>query len=142
VERVIIDTNLYVDWLNEGRHETVLFQRETVKYLSAVVLMELSAGAFSVRDRKLVQEVKSAFARVGRILVPSFTTYEEAGDVLRRLQESRGYTMASAYALTNDVLIALSALSIGATVITQNERDFVAIESIRSFKLVVVPQSL
>ena len=135
MERVVIDTNIYVDWLNEWRHEAALFRREAVKYLSAVVLMELSAGAFSARDRRLVQEVTSAFAKAGRILLPTVTIYEEAGDVLRRLQESRGYTVASAYGLVNDVLIALSARSIGATVITQNERDFVAIQTIRPFKL-------
>lgn len=139
MERVVIDTNVYVDWLNEGQHEAVLFQREAVKYLSAVVLMELSAGAFSTRDRRLVREVTSAFAKVGRILVPTVANYEEAGDVLRRLQESRGYTVATAYGLVNDVLIALSARSIGATVITQNERDFVAIQTIRPFKLALVP---
>lgn len=141
MERVVIDTNIYVDWLNEGQHEVVLFQREAVKYLSAVVLMELSAGAFSARDRRLVREVTSAFAKVGRILVPAVAIYEEAGDVLRRLQESRGYTVASAYGLVNDVLIALSARSIGATVITQNERDFVAIRSIRPFKLALAPHA-
>jgi len=140
MERLVIDTNVYVDWLNDGRHEAVLFQREAVKYLSAVVLMELSAGAFSVRDRRLVQEVTSAFAKVGRILAPTVSIYEEAGEVLRRLQQFRGYTMASAYGLTNDVLIALSARSIGATVITQNERDFVAIQTIRPFKMALVPQ--
>ena len=141
MERIVIDTNVYVDWLNEGQHEAILFQREAVKYLSAVVLMELSAGAFSTRDRRLVREVTSAFAKVGRILVPSVTIYEEAGDVLRRLQESRGYTVASAYGLVNDVLIALSARSIGATVITQNERDFVAIQTIRPFKLALAPHA-
>lgn len=141
MERVVIDTNIYVDWLNKGQHEAILFRREAVKHLSAVVLMELSAGAFSARDRRLVREVTSAFAKVGRILVPPVTIYEEAGDVLRRLQESRGYTMASAYGLANDVLIALSARSIGATVITQNERDFVAIQTIRPFKLALAPQT-
>lgn len=141
MERVVIDTNIYIDWLNEGRHEAVLFQREAIKYLSAVVLMELSAGTFSVRDRKLVQEVKSAFAKVGRILVPTFAIYEDAGEVLRRLRQSRHYSLASAYGLVNDVLIALSARSIGATVITQNERDFVAIQTIRPFKMALAPQT-
>ena len=141
MERVVIDTNVYVDWFNEGQHEAIFFQREAVKYLSAVVLMELSAGAFSARDRRLVREVTSAFAKVGRILVPTVAVYEETGDVLRRLQESRGYTVASAYGLVNDVLIALSARSIGATVITQNERDFVAIRSIRPFKLALAPHA-
>jgi predicted nucleic acid-binding protein len=139
MERIVIDTNVYIDWMNEGRHETILFQREAVKYLSAVVLMELLAGAFSLGDRRLVQEVTSAFAKVGRILAPTASIYEEAGDVLRRLQTTRGYTMASAYGLTNDVLIALSARSIGATVITQNEQDFVAIQTIRPFKMALVP---
>ena len=141
MERIVIDTNVYVDWLNEGQHEAILFQREDVKYLSAVVLMELSAGAFSARDRRLVREVASAFAKVDRILLPTVTIYEEAGDLLRRLQESRGYTVASAYGLVNDVLIALSARSIGATVITQNERDFVAIQTIRPFKLALAPHA-
>jgi predicted nucleic acid-binding protein len=45
--------------------------------------------------------------------------------------------MPTAYGLVNDVLIALSARSIGASVITQNERDFAAIRSARPFKLVV-----
>jgi len=142
MDRVVIDTNVYVDWLNEGRYEAVIFQREAVKHLSAVVLMELAAGAFSARDRRLVREVASAFAKVGRILVPTAAIYEEAGEVLRRLQEPRGYTMASAYGLANDVLIALSARSIGATVITQNERDFAAIQAIRPFKLLLVPESV
>ena len=138
MQRVVIDTNVYIDWIKEGQYEAVLFQRDSVKYLSAVVIMELSAGAFSVRDRRLVREVTSAFAKVGRILAPTVSIYEDAGEVLRRLQESQGYTMASAYGLVNDVLIALSARSVGAVVITQNERDFEAIQAIRSFKLAVV----
>jgi hypothetical protein len=27
MQRVVIDTNLYIDWLNEGQHEDVPFQR-------------------------------------------------------------------------------------------------------------------
>jgi predicted nucleic acid-binding protein len=64
--------------------------------------------------------------------------YQEAGEVLFQLQESLGYTMASAYGLANDVLIALSARFIGAVVITQNKRDFAAIQKIRPFKLTIV----
>ena len=45
--------------------------------------------------------------------------YQEAGEVLRRLQESLGYTLAGAHGLANDVLIALSAQSLGAVLITQ-----------------------
>lgn len=135
MQRVIIDTNVYIDWINGGQYESVIFQRDAVKHLSAVVIMELAAGAFSVRDRRLVREIVSAFGRAGRVVAPTVLMYQEAGKVLRQLQQSLGYTLASAHGLANDVLIALSARSIGAVVITQNDRDFAAIQKIRPFKL-------
>jgi predicted nucleic acid-binding protein len=138
MQRVVIDTNLYIDWLNSGQYEAVLLQPGAVKHLSSIVMMELWAGAFSPRDRRLLRNITTSFAKVGRILLPALTVYEEAGEVLRRLQLFRGYTSIGASALVNDVLIALSARSVGATVVTQNERDFVAIQSIRPFKLSVV----
>jgi len=139
MRRLVIDTNLYIDWLNVGRHEGVLFQRDAVKYLSAVVVLELYAGAFAPRDRRLVRDVVAAFDRTDRILVPSGIVYEDAGHVLRALQVSRGYQVAGSSSLVNDVLIALSARSVGATVVTSNAKDFTAIREIRPFKLTVVP---
>ena len=139
MRRVVIDTNLYIDWLNLGRHEGVLFQPEAVKYLSAVVMLELYAGAFSPRDRRLVRRVVAAFERADRVLVPSAGVYEDAGHVLRTLQAARGARVAGSPSLVNDVLIALSARSIGATVITGNARDFAAIREVRPFKLTLVP---
>jgi tRNA(fMet)-specific endonuclease VapC len=112
-------------------------QRDAVKYMSSVVMMELFAGAFTERDRKLIGGITATFKKVGRILTPSVTVYEEAGDVLRRLQTSGGYNLARTRSLANDVLIALSARTIGAIVLTQNERDFSAIQGIRPFKLAV-----
>jgi predicted nucleic acid-binding protein len=139
MHRVVIDTNLYIDWLNVGRHETVLFQRNAVKYLSAVVVLELYAGAFLPRDRRVVRSVVAAFDRVDRVLVPSGSIYEDAGHVLRALQRSRGDQATRSRSLVNDVLIALSARSIGATVVTNNARDFTAIREVRPFALTIVP---
>ena len=90
MRRVVVDTNLYIDWLNEGRHEDVLFQRDAVKYLSTVVVLELYAGAFSPPDRRVLRGVVSAFERADRMLVPSGAVWEEAGHVLRALRASRG----------------------------------------------------
>lgn len=139
MRRVVIDTNLYIDWLNVGRHEDVLFARDAVKYLSAVVILELYAGARSPRDRRIVGNVVAAFDRASHLLVPSGMVYEEAGHVLRALQQSRGRQVARSGSLVNDVLIALSARSIGATVVTNNASDFAAIRDVRAFKLTVVP---
>ena len=139
MRRVVVDTNLYIDWLNEGRHEDVLFQRDAVKYLSTVVVLELYAGAFSPRDRRVLRGVVSTFERADRMLVPSGAVWEEAGHVLRALQASRGSVRAGYPSLVNDVLIALSARAIGAIVTTSNERDFAAICRVRPFKLAIIP---
>jgi tRNA(fMet)-specific endonuclease VapC len=138
VRRLVIDTNVYIDWLDQGRHEDVLFQSDAVKYLSAVVLMELRAGAVARADRRLVQRFETAFARAGRILAPSPEVFAQAGDALRRLQVEAGYDLRRSHSMVNDVLIALSARSIGATVVTRNERDYRAIARIRPFRLAVV----
>ena len=109
-----------------------------MKYLSAVVIMELLAGAFRPGDQKLIRQMTVMFAKARRILVPSSRNYEDAGNVLRELQASQAYVISPSHSLVNDVLIALSARQIGATVITQNKRDYLAIQAIRNFKFAVV----
>lgn len=138
MRRLVIDTNVYIDWFNKRRHEDLLFQRDAVKYLSAVVLMELRAGAVSKGDRRLLQQLEASFERAGRILTPSRSVFGEAGDVLRRLQAVAGYHIGGSHSIANDVLIALSARSIGAIVVTQNERDYRAIERVKRFRLSIV----
>jgi len=137
MQRLVIDTNIYIDWLNRGRHDDVLFQRNTVKYLSAVVLMELRAGASSPGDRRILRRLETAFERASRILTPSRAVFAEAGDTLRRLRTEHGYNLRGR-SIANDVLIALSARSLGATVVTQNERDYRAIQAVRPFGLAIV----
>jgi hypothetical protein len=135
MRRLVIDTNVYIDWLNRGRYEEILFQRDAVKYLSAVVLMELRAGAFSTADRRVLGRLQATFERAGRLLAPTRMVFAEAGDTLRQLQADQGYNIRARHSIVNDVLIALSARSIGATVVTQNERDYRAIERVRPFRL-------
>ncbi|MDF0672841.1 MAG: PIN domain-containing protein [Nitrospira sp.] len=138
MRRLILDTNLYIDWFNTGAHEPLLFQSDAVKMMSAVVMMELLAGAHAVRDRTRLHDLFRTFRKLDRLLVPSAEVYEEAGGVLRELQAAHGYRLRQAHSLTNDVLIALSARTVGGTVVTQNQRDFLAIQSIRPFKLSLV----
>jgi predicted nucleic acid-binding protein len=138
MRRLILDTNLYIDWFNTGAHEPLLFQSDAVKMMSTVVMMELLAGAHAVRDRTRLHDLFRTFRKLGRLLVPSAEVYEDAGGVLRQLQAVHGYRLRQAHSLTNDVLIALSARTVGGTVVTQNQRDFLAIQSIRPFKLSLV----
>lgn len=123
MQKVVFDTNVYIDWINAGKYEEILFAQGFVKYLSAVVLMELYAGAFSRRDQQIVDRLFRTFESTQRILTPTAGDYRESGRILQRLQQEKRYNLREAYSLTNDVLIVLSARNIGATVITQNEKD-------------------
>ena len=134
MQKVVLDTNLWVDFFRYARHEDIVLRRGVVKYLSAVVLMELRAGVRSARDRKKLEQFTSVFRTANRILVPSAAVYEEAGLLLGRLRtEGREVT-----AMVNDVLIALSARAIGAIVVTQNRSDFLAIRKLRRFRLTLI----
>lgn len=138
MQKIFPDTNVYIDWLNRGRYGEVLLARGVLKYLSAVVLLELEAGAFSRKDQRLVEQLYRGFERAARIVVPSASDYREGGRLLRRLQREKGYDLRKAYSLINDLLIALSARRIGAMVLTQNAKDFEAIREFLSFSLMVV----
>jgi predicted nucleic acid-binding protein len=139
VRRIVVDTNVYIDWINQGRHEDVLFDRRTVKYLSAVVMMELRAGAFSPRDVRLLVKLERAFDKAGRVLTPTARVFAQAGETLKRMQAELSYNVKASHSIANDVLIALSARSIGAAVATRNVRDYRAIQAVRPFALLTVP---
>jgi hypothetical protein len=136
--KVLPDTNVLIDWLNEGRYGELLLVRGVLKHLSSVVLLELEAGAFSRKDQQLVEKLARNFEQSGRIVTPTAADYREGGKVLRRLQEQKGYDLHKVYSLANDVLIALCARRIGAILLTQNAKDFEAIHEFLAFSFIVV----
>jgi predicted nucleic acid-binding protein len=138
VQKVVVDTNVYIDYFNDGRHESVMMAPDSIKYLSAVVFMELLVGASSPKEQRLLRALEADFGKARRVLTPSSSVFADAGDALRRLRRERGFQLSASNTIVNDVLIALSARSIGATVVTQNERDYRAIQKVRAFKLIVV----
>ncbi|WP_437733009.1 type II toxin-antitoxin system VapC family toxin [Sorangium sp. So ce1335] len=132
LRKVLLDTNLYIGWLNRGIHEDLMIGPGPVRYLSAVVQMELRAGATTLPARRAVDHLGRAYRSAGRIVAPDAEVFDHAGRTLRRLREAgREVRRAS---LVNDVLIALSARSLGATVLTADE-DYDAIRAVLDFKL-------
>ncbi|WP_437742914.1 PIN domain-containing protein [Sorangium sp. So ce1504] len=132
LRKVLLDTNLYIGWLNRGIHEDLMIGPGLVRYLSAVVQMELRAGATTLPARRAVDHLCRAYRGAGRIVAPDAEVFDHAGRTLRRLREAgREVRRAS---LVNDVLIALSARSLGATVLTADE-DYDAIRAVLDFKL-------
>ena len=81
-------------------------------------MMELYAGARSRKDRRVLDAVTATFAKADRILLPSQTVYRESGQVLSDLVPRKSSQLEKATLFTNDILIAFSARSIGATVLT------------------------
>ena len=93
-------------------------------YLSSVVAQELLAGAQPDELRRLERAFIRPFEQRGRVVAPTHPSWTRAGNVLRMLRRG-GYTITPS--LTNDVLVAVSAVQIGATVVHDNERDYAAI---------------
>jgi len=139
MQRVMLDSDLYVDWIEAGLREDLVVGRRAVQHFSTVVLLELQAGARDGKTSQTVWELYRTFRRAGRLLAPSPQTFWQAGSVLRALQQRHGYDLRKRWRLVNDCLIAMSSRQIGATVLTRNERDFQAIRRVVPFALTIVP---
>jgi predicted nucleic acid-binding protein len=135
LRKVVLDTNVYVDWLNEKLHDGLVLAPGFVRYLSAVVQMELRTGARTRRAARAVDELVRAYRTGRRIVVPTAGAFDDAGRALRELRD-RGVEVRPA-SLVNDVLIAQSARAIGATVITR-DRDYEKLTKVLDFSLQVI----
>jgi predicted nucleic acid-binding protein len=133
VKRVVLDTNLYIDWINSGLREPLLAGVGYTRILSTVVLMELRAGTTNRPSRAAVEKLERAYVAGQRLLPPTPAVFSAAGRALRDLR-AKGFDVRSA-AFVNDVLIALSARAAGASVLTRNRLDFQAIKSVSDFDL-------
>jgi predicted nucleic acid-binding protein len=135
LRKVVLDTNLYIGWLNAGLHESVMIGPGLVRYLSAVVQMELRVGATTLPARRAVDRLVRGYEAGGRHVAPARALFESAGRTLRMLKDSGRETRRGS--LVGDVLIAHTARSLGAAVLT-GDRDFEAIRSVLDFELEMV----
>lgn len=136
LRRAVLDTNVYIGWLNAGLHEELAIGQGLVRYLSAVVGMELRVGARTRPARRALEGLLRGYEAAGRLVAPSAGVYREAGAVLMELQ-SAGREVRRA-SLVHDVLIALTCRQMGATLFTSDASDFEAIHALRGFALEIV----
>ena len=106
--KILLDTNVLIDFLRAGMHaEWVLSGHGTVvRFISAVALLELQQAFQSGRILGLTPSLLDHAGRLFR------TMYGNASGLSDRLGPM------------NDVLIALTAREIGATVVTSNVLEF------------------
>lgn len=127
----LLDTSVYIENFRTGRFTLKLLRSPWIVRCSAVVLHELRRGARTESERRFVAEL----ARKVKIVTPTERHWLESAEILDRLRRVKGYELEKLRELAFDILIALSARDIGATVITCNRRDFDEIGQYASFRV-------
>ncbi len=127
----LLDTAIYIENFRSGRFTFRLLQSPFVIRCSSVVLHELLRGARTTTERKFVLQL----SRRCQVVTPTEQQWLKAAEILSRLRRREPYEAAKLRELAFDVLIALSARSIGASVITTNHADFLTIQRELPFHL-------
>src|SRR4030042_5552439 len=135
--KVILDTSIYIPFINEGiAHPVLELEYGTpLLYMSAVVIEELYAGALDNSSVKLLDRLYKTFDNLDRLVVPEASDWQKTGKIIAKLSQQYGFEEKFLAKKTNDVLIALSARQIGAVVVTNNVKDFLRIKEFVDFEI-------
>ncbi|MGA7079882.1 MAG: type II toxin-antitoxin system VapC family toxin [Terriglobales bacterium] len=128
---IILDTSVLVDDIRTGHYRRRIQSLHGLIRNSAVVMAELWRGAAKPAERKFLR----ALGRNHPILTPTEKNWLESGEILGEIRADRGLTTDKLRDLHFDVLIALTARSYGARLITSNRADFEMIHSYRKIQL-------
>jgi predicted nucleic acid-binding protein len=128
---LVFDTSVLVDHLRTGCHQQRIESLTGLIRTSAVVLAELWRGATKPAERKFLQ----ALERNHPILTPTEKDWLESGRILGQIYADKGFRPDKLRDLHFDVLIALTARSHGALLITSDRDDFEMINAYRKFQM-------
>ncbi len=130
---VIFDTSIFIDHLRTGCHEERIDTISGLIRTSSVVLAELWRGATKPAEHTFLKQIEKNHP----ILTPTEKSWQESGQLLGKIRADKGFTPEKLRNLHFDVLIALTARSAGARLITSNRSDFELIKCYRDFHLEV-----
>lgn len=130
---VVFDTSVLIDHLRTGRHQQRIAETAGLVRNSAVVLAELSRGATTSSEQDFVERL----ARNHPILTPTENNWLESGRLLSKIRVDRGPPAEKLRDLHFDLLIALTARSAGARLVTSDRADFQLIASYRRLQIEV-----
>ena len=130
---IVFDTSVLIDDQRTARHAQRMASLAGLVRNSSVVLAELWRGANEAAERHFVR----ALERSHPILTPTQNNWIESGQILAKVRDDRGFSAEKLRDLHFDVLIALTARSCGARLITTNRADFELINHYREIKLEV-----
>jgi len=134
-QKVALDTNVFIGAMRDADEAARLkdfhHRRVAIEYLSAVVAMELRAGARTPKAASDLQRfVFDPYETRGRLFAPSYAAFKAAGRVLATLRDYSASIRA-------DTLIAASCREMGITLVTNNARDFERIRAVMPFQFTV-----
>jgi predicted nucleic acid-binding protein len=127
---VIFDASVFIDHLRTGRHQQRIESLTGLVRTSSVVLAELWRGATRPAEREFLL----ALERNHPILTPTEKNWLESGRIMAQICADKGFNPDKLRDLHFDVLIALTARSHGALLITSNRSDFELISTYRKFQ--------
>jgi predicted nucleic acid-binding protein len=130
---VIFDTSVLVDEVRTGRHRKRIESVNGLVRMSSVVLAELLRGVTRAAEHKFLRTLATNHP----ILTPTEGNWLESGEILAKIRADHGFQPHKLRDLHFDVLIALTACSHGARLITTNRADFELISRYRRIKLEV-----
>lgn len=128
---IVFDTSIFIDDLRTGCHHQRINSLTGLVRTSSVVLAELWRGATKSTEHEFLRKLE----RNHPILTPTEKNWLESGQLLRKMHAEKGFTPDKLRTLHFDVLIALTARSYGAKLITSNRVDFEIIYYYRKFQL-------
>jgi predicted nucleic acid-binding protein len=127
---VVLDTSILIDELRRGWHQDRIESLTGLVRISSVVLAELWRGATKTAERNFLL----ALEKNHPILTPTRQNWLDSGQLLAQVREDRGFAPKKLRSLHFDVLIALTARSNGARLVTSDRTDFELIASYRAAK--------
>lgn len=127
---VVFDTSVFIDHLRTGCYQERIESVSGLIRTSSVVLAELWRGATKPAERSFLKELEKNHP----ILTPTEKNWLESGQILGKLFTDKGFSPAKLRDLHFDLLIALTARSHGALLITSNPADFMLILEYREFQ--------
>lgn len=126
--KVVYDTCIYIEFLRSGQYEDIFRDRSHIRYLSPIVMMELVAGVRNQKQRRGLEKLFLPYSKAHRLIDLNTNHYFKAGEILSKLKAGSTH-------LSHDILIAMSALSVGAKLVTSNKKDFQRIAKLLPVKV-------
>jgi predicted nucleic acid-binding protein len=121
--KVLFDTNVYVAFIRDRSYSAELLEHGTTKYLSAIVLMELWAGARTRPAERVVERLQRPYAGAKRVITLRPSQYVAIGQFFAALPP-RSHDLRKSAGFLNDVQIAFTAVQLGAILFTEDVHHY------------------